>query len=90
MKRRGPLFWLVLGAFAGSGAWWALTVPRDLALLDRAIPANATFVSVHEDIASRWDEWARSPLTTALFHSIGLSTGDVRSVVDDPDTRRWV
>lgn len=76
MKRRPLIFWLLLAVAIAATIWWALHVPRDPRALYRAIPANATWLSVHSNLAARWPDLAANPLLTSVAGALGIETKD--------------
>jgi len=89
-RKRGLLFWLILAAFAATGIWWTLTIPRDVSRLYRAIPANASFVSVHSRTADRWKDLSGNPLILSLLSSVGVKQDALAKQLEDPNTLQWL
>lgn len=90
MKRRPITFWALAVAFAVATVWWALYVPRDPRAPLRAIPATATWVSAHHDLAARWDALSENPLLASLAGALGIDEDDWEETIASPDTRRFL
>lgn len=90
MKRRPLIFWLLLFSSAVAIVWWALYVPRDPRALLRAIPAQASWLTVHEDLADRWDSIAANPLLASVADALGLDTEEWQEQVAGEDTRNFL
>lgn len=86
---RAPGFWLLLAAGAALSAWWLLYVPCDSARLYSAVPAHATFVSRHRDLASRWRDFSANPFARSLLGALGLTQEELDAFRDDPVAQRW-
>jgi len=82
---RRVLFWLLLVSFIGVAVWWCFYFPYDRERLYRAIPHEAVFVTEHEQLTDRWQEFSRNPLTRLLLLNAGLRPAEVKSITDDPD-----
>lgn len=68
---RRVVFWVLLLAFVGLFAWWTLHIPYDERALYRAIPPNATVISVHDDVARRWPDIAANQAVEGLLGLFG-------------------
>lgn len=90
MKRRSPIFWLLLVAFAGGCLWWMVHVPYEPARLYGAIPANATVLSGHHDLASRWERVIVNPLLASVAFALGADPSDWEAWKDDELVRTLV
>lgn len=66
-------FWSVLVAYLAGSAWWILHVPHRPDQLLRAIPGQASMISMHDALASRWDEVSGH---AAVMGAVGLLGGD--------------
>jgi hypothetical protein len=89
-RRWTPIFWLTALASVVLAVWWILTVPYVPRHMYRAIPANATFVSAHRDLAGRWDSFSKNPLTLSLFSSMGVKPSELQNIGKDPESARWM
>ena len=90
MIRRRPLrFWLVAAAFAAAILGWTLYVPYAPAMLYAPIPAGATFISEHRDLAVRWESFSKNPLMLSLFASLGIEPSALKDLTEDPESRAW-
>ena len=88
--RRSPFFWLLVLVSMAFGVWWILAVPYRPQYLYRAIPAHATFVSAHYDLAGRWDSFSKNPLTQSLFSSLGIKPSELQDFGKDSDSAYWL
>jgi hypothetical protein len=87
---RKGFIWILALLFVGLMVWWSLHVPYKPDLLFKAIPADATVVSVHRNLAERWDEFSANPLTFSLFSALGIKPEDLASLGKDPESRAWL
>ena len=91
MNRRRPiLFWPVLVFAVCATVWWAFHVPYAPQKIYSAIPVQATFLSVHRNLAGRWDEVSANPLTQSLLAAANMSESDWRGLNRDPQYRDWL
>ena len=88
MKR--IIFWLIVIVFVGSSIFWVFYVPYDSRAILRAIPSNAAYVSVHENLAGRWSEVSASPLLRSLAFGAGVSGTNLNAILADPETTKWL
>lgn len=89
IRRRPPLFWILAAASAALGAWWLFHVPYAPRRLYAAIPAGATFVTRHRDLAARWESFSKNPLTRSLLASLGIEPSALKDLTEDPESRAW-
>jgi hypothetical protein len=90
IRRRSWLFWLLLAIALGSAAWWILYTPYRPEHMYKALPAQTAFVSVHRNLAGRWDAVCRNPLTQTLFMALGIKPEELRELSEDPSSRIWL
>ncbi len=86
---KGPrtiAFWALLAVFAATVVWWAFVAPYAPDRVFSSIPANASFVSVHDDLASRWRGVASNQLAGLLVRSVGLEPEAAAALLLDPAT----
>ena len=88
--RKRLLFWILLPLFAAAVVWRIAVVPYQPERLYRMIPPDAVFVSHHQHLAERWDDFYANPLARSLFDSLGVDLADLQDISDDPETRRWL
>lgn len=69
--------------FAAGCAWWVFHIPYSPWRFLSAIPADASLVSVHRDVAPRWDELSRNPLIRSLLVTAGLNLEDMEALLRD-------
>ena len=87
---RRILFWMLLALFVALVAWWTLYVPYRPDRLYDAIPANATFVSVHQNLAGRWPAFVQNPLVRSVAVSAGVESKALDQFATDPVSRKWL
>jgi len=63
-------------------------VPYQPAALYRAIPAQASYLSLHKNLAGRWDMLVTHPLLRGMAESMGVPLADIEEVARDPEFRR--
>jgi hypothetical protein len=90
MRKKRPVFWLVLVVFAAGALFWLVHVPYRPSALYRLIPPDTVFVSHHRLLAERWDDFAANPLARTLITSMGLDVEEVGLWSEDPETRIWL
>ena len=84
---RRSAFWLMLIGYAFASIWWTLTVPHHPDDLLRAIPGHATMVSMHDQLADRWDEVSSHPLGAILAGMFGSQPEEWKELQRDPGFR---
>jgi len=84
------LFRILLAAFCVALVWWTFYLPYDEHAVLRAIPADAAFVSVHDNVPARLGDISGSPLVRCLLFSAGMSFTNGEDAVSDPETIKWV
>ena len=87
---RRIVFWVLMVAFGASILAWGLYIPHRPSDLYRAIPANASYVSAHFNIASRWPSITENPVTRSLLLSLGLDDENILDAPGDPVVQRWL
>jgi hypothetical protein len=90
MKRRSPLFWLLLVAFAAGSLWWTVHIPYEPARLYRAVPAEATVLSAHHDLAGRWEQVVANPLLLSVATALGADPMDWETWKNDELVRTLI
>ncbi len=83
-------FWALALLFAAGTIFWSLYIPHRPLDLYRAIPAQATFVSAHHNLAGRWGDLATNPVTRSLLLSLGFDEDDLDSAADGADAGPWL
>jgi len=81
---RRILFWLLISGYAAGSAWWIWNIPYAPEILLRAIPGHAVSVSMHDNLAGRWNEIAEHPITLSLVGVMGGDAEDWKELRDDP------
>lgn len=89
MKNRRFIFWSLLALVLGATIWWILYVPYHPDRVFTAIPANASVISVHENLAGEWDQVFTNPLLRKALAEAGVADTNVAELADDRDIRSW-
>jgi len=87
---RRIVFWSLLAVFIASSVFWIFYVPYDSRAVLRAIPSNAAYVSVHENLAGRWNDVSASPLLRSLAWGAGISATNLDATLADRETIKWI
>lgn len=90
MKRRPLVFWVLLVGAIAATVWWAQYVPRPAQAPLRAIPANATWLSLHENLAARWSDLAANPLLVSVAGAMGADPEEWRAQAASQETRQFL
>jgi hypothetical protein len=90
MMLRRIVFWALLLVFSAACLVWFVYVPYRADQVLRPLPANASLVSRHFDLAARWDAFQANPLMRALLVSAGVDLEDLAAWTGDEDVRRWL
>jgi hypothetical protein len=88
MKRRPPVLWVLLAAFAVGCVWWTFHVPYRPERLARAIPLQATVLTAHHDLAARWGTITHHPLVLSVAQSLGVDPRGWEALSRDATFRR--
>lgn len=78
------VFWLLIAGYVAGSAWWIWNVPYAPEKLLRAIPGHAVSVSMHDNLAGRWNEIAEHPITLSLVGVFGGDAEEWKELRDDP------
>lgn len=81
---RRLMFILLLALYLAGSAWWVLTVPGSPANVLRAIPGQATLVSMHDHLADRWRGIDKHLVTLGLVDGFGGDRDEWRELQNDP------
>lgn len=90
ISRQRPLFWILLVASLAVGTWWLFHVPYRPDRVFAAIPANASVVSVHHNLAGEWDSFLTNPLLLRAMHAGGVPDADLDGITTNRTIREWV
>lgn len=90
MKRRPLIFWILLFAGVVAAVWWTLHIPRDPQALFRAIPAQATWLTTHEDLAGRWKDIAANPLLASVAGALEMDPEEWHEQAESEDTQAFL
>ena len=88
--RRKFLFWLLLSAFLVLGFWWISFVPYRPGAVFSAIPAGATFVSSHRNLAEELSTVTSHPAARAILMSAGIREEEWGNLASNRETRAWI
>lgn len=69
---------------------WLLYVPYRPERLLCVIPANAQFLTTHQNLAARWPAILQNPVSQSLVMSVGVEANELNTLATDPETLRWV
>jgi len=81
---RGIIFWLLIAGYVAGSAWWIWNIPYAPEQMLRAIPGHAVSVSMHDNMAGRWNDVAEHPITLSLVGVFGGDTQEWKELRDDP------
>ena len=91
MTARKPLlFWVLLIVFLATGIGWLFYVPYRPDRVFSAIPATASVVSVHRNLAEEWDNLLNNPMLLRAIQAAGVSDKDLNDFSKNPVTKEWV
>lgn len=89
-RGRRLVFGALLAGFILGCLWWIAYAPDTSARMIHGIPANATFVSVHDNLTERWTEIAANPAVRAALSVAGVSDEDIEETIGDPELATWI
>lgn len=89
-RNRRRALWTAAAVSIAAVLGWILYIPHDPTRVFDAIPASATFVSVHHGLGDEWPTLVRLPVVTNALRSAGVKTNDIEKLATDPDTFRVV
>jgi len=89
-RGRRTVFGIMLAGFILVCLWWIRYTPDNSHRLIYGIPANATYVTVHENLSARWTDIAANPAIRAALSAAGVSEEDIAETVGDPEIGAWV
>jgi len=89
MKSKRILFWILLAIALGATIWWIFHVPYRPDRVFSAIPANATVVSVHENLAGEWDALFTNPMLHKALTEAGVADTNLDKLANDSVIRSW-
>lgn len=90
MKLQRILFWSILSAAIVAGSWWVLYVPYKPDSVLSAIPAEATVVSIHNNLSSEVEPLLENHLVRNALASAGVKESDLSSLISNKTTRAWI
>ena len=76
-RGRRTVFGIMLAGFILVCLWWISYTPDNSHRLIYGIPANATYVTVHENLSARWTDIAANPAVRAALSAAGVSEEDM-------------
>jgi len=79
--------------YAGATAWWVFYFPEDRALLYRAVPPDAVFVTEHERLGQRWSSVCTNTFVVWLWEISGSTRDEALAAASDPGLAkllRWL
>lgn len=90
MRLRRLLFWSILSASLLTGGWWVLHTPYRPDSVLTAIPAEATFVSIHDNLAAGLPALMENHLLRSTLISAGVKETDIDDLTSNKSTREWL
>jgi hypothetical protein len=90
VKLRRIVFWSILSAAMVAGCWWVLYIPYKPDSVLSAIPAEATVVSIHNNLSSELDPLLENHLVRNALVSAGVKDTDLSSLLSNKTTRAWI
>jgi len=82
-------FWLILLVCLIVSGWWIFHVPYRPERVFDAIPANATVVSVNQNLAGEWDTVFNNPLLLRAIKAAGIDEGKIAAISTNTVVRKW-
>ncbi len=82
-------FWLILIVSLIISGWWIFHVPYRPDRVFDAIPANATVVSVNQNLAGDWDTLFNNPLLLRAVKAAEIADGDIAAISTNMIVRKW-
>ena len=90
MTRQRRIFCYSLATVFGIACfWWLFYMPHGSRTVLRAILPNASFVSVHDKAAGRWQEIVRNPVADSLLDFTEVPA-DVLNQLSNPEVTKWL
>lgn len=86
---RRPAFWLILITVLIAGIWWIFHVPYRPERIFEAIPASASVVSVHENLAGELDAVLTNALLRRAVKAAGVGDAAVDKLKSNKLARKW-
>lgn len=87
---RRIVFWTGLTLYVAATLVWVLYVPYRPGRVFEAIPADAAFVSVHENLAGQWDTITSNRLLAHWMAAAGLKLDDPDAPASAAAIRSWL
>lgn len=86
---QNPVFWLILVSTVIICIWWIFHVPYRPERIFEAIPADATLVSVHQNLAGEWDNVFNNPLLLRAIKALDTEKDNFGSLSSNKVVRTW-
>lgn len=87
---RRMAFWALFVAALVAFSVWLVYIPYHPERVFEAIPASASWVSVHHNLADEWPDLMRNPTITNLLVTAGVKPEDVGNLGSDPLMQTWI
>ncbi len=89
-NNKSKITWIFLAIWIALIIGWIFWIPFQPSRLYRAIPANAVFVSSHDNIAGRWKCLSTNVLLKSLVSRIPVFPGKSSILPDFVKTKTWM
>ena len=86
---RHTIFWSVVLLVLGASGWWIFYVPYRPDRVFEAIPASASVVTVHQNLAGEWDTAFKNPLLRRAIKAAGIDDGKLTALSTNHVVREW-
>lgn len=90
MKLRCLLFWTTLVVAILAGSWWVLYVPYKPDSIMMAIPSDASFVSLHSNLAPELPSLLENRLLQDMLIGAGIKESDFAEFASNRVARAWI
>lgn len=84
------VFWVTLTGFTAACVLWILHIPRRPDHVWRAVPAEATWITVHRNLADHWLTWSAHPLVRAMAENMGFHPEALDTAARIPAVQDWM
>jgi|GEM_PF-6021562 len=80
---------VLTGLFIAACLFWVIWTPRDSMAVFRCIPADVAVVTVHDNLADRWDSVRNSAVFEAVVASDTGAVAQLDAAFADPGFSKW-
>lgn len=82
-------FWFIFTVSLIISGWWIFHVPYRPERVFDAIPADATVVMVHQNLAGEWDAVFNNPLLLRAVRASNIEEGKIAALCTNAVVRKW-